>query len=91
MGAPADVVVLDYPAPAPLTASSLAGHWVFGLDARCVRDVYVAGQLVVEAGRSTRLDGVDLAAKNSAQAARLWTRVEQVPPHDFAPAEWRTR
>ncbi len=90
-GAPADVVVLDYPAPAPLTASSLAGHWVFGLDARCVRDVYVAGQLVVEAGRSTRLDGLELAAKNSAQAARLWARVEQIPPHDFVPADGRTR
>ncbi len=90
-GAPADVVVLDYPAPAPLTAASLAGHWVFGLDARCVRDVYVAGQLVVEDGRSTRLDGLELAAKNSALAARLWTRVEQIPPHDFEPAEWRTR
>ncbi len=90
-GAPADAVVLDYPAPAPLTPASLAGHWVFGLDARRVRDVYVAGQLVIEDGRSTRLDGVELAAKNSAQAARLWTRVEQIPPHDFEPAEWRTR
>ncbi len=90
-GAPADVVVLEYPAPAPLTAASLPGHWVFGLDARCVRDVYVAGQLVVEDGRSARLDGMELAAKSSAQAARLWSRVEQTPPHDFAPAEWRTR
>ncbi len=90
-GAPADVVVLDYAAPAPLTAASLAGHWIFGLDARCVRDVYVAGQLVVEDGRSTRLDGLELAAKNSAQAARLWARVEQIPPHDFEPADWRTR
>ena len=90
-GAPADVVVLDYAAPAPLTAASLAGHWVFGLDARCVREVYVAGQLVVEDGRSTRLDALELAAKNSAQAARLWARVEQIPPHDFGPAEWRTR
>jgi hypothetical protein len=51
----------------------------------------VAGQLVVEEGRSTRLDGRELAAKNSAQAVRLWTTVEQIPPHDFEPAEWRTR
>ncbi len=87
-GAPADAVVLDYHAPAPLTAASLAGHWVFGLDAGCVRDVYVAGERVVAAGRSTRLDGAELAAKSQAHAARLWTRIEEVPPHDFAPREW---
>ncbi|MGO8962066.1 MAG: amidohydrolase family protein [Streptosporangiaceae bacterium] len=90
-GAPADVVVLEYPAPTPLAAASLAGHWVFGLDARCVRDVYVAGQLVVEHGRSTRLDGIELAAKNSAEAARLWARVEDIAPHDYAPREWRSQ
>lgn len=88
-GAPADIVILDYHAPAPLSAASLAGHWVFGLDARCVRDVYVAGQQVVAGGRSTRLDGAEIAVKNSAEAARLWARVEEIPPHDFVPGEWR--
>lgn len=86
-GAPADAVVLDYHAPAPLTGASLAGHWVFGLDASYVRDVYVAGVRVAAAGRSTRLDEAALAAKASAEAARLWARVEEIPPHDFAPGE----
>ena len=30
-GAPADLTVLEYPAPTPLDAANLAGHWVFGL------------------------------------------------------------
>ena len=30
-GAPADLVVLDYPTPTPVTADNLVGHWVFGL------------------------------------------------------------
>ena len=90
-GAPADAVILDYHPPAPLSAASLAGHWVFGLDARYVRDVYVAGQQVVAAGRSTRLDGAELAAKSAAEAARLWARVEEIPPHDFAPRDGRRR
>ena len=89
-GAPADAVVLGYCPPAPLSAASLAGHWVFGLDARCVRDVYVSGQLVVESGRSARLDGIELAGKSSAEAARLWAKLEVIPPHDYAPGEWRT-
>jgi putative selenium metabolism protein SsnA len=90
-GAPADVVVLDYQAPAPVTAASLAGHWTFGLDARCVRDVWVAGHLVVEGGRSTRLDAVGLAARNSKEAARLWERIEEIPAHGYAPGEGRSR
>jgi putative selenium metabolism protein SsnA len=90
-GAPADVVVLDYQAPAPVTAASLAGHWTFGLDARCVRDVWVAGHLVVDGGRSTRLDGAGLAARNSKEAARLWERIEEIPAHGYAPGEGRSR
>jgi putative selenium metabolism protein SsnA len=90
-GAPADVVVLDYPAPTPLTAPSLAGHWVFGLHARHVRDVYVAGELVVAGGRSTRLDAAELAAANSKQAARLWARLDDIAPHEYSPGGGRNR
>ena len=84
-GAPADLVVLDYAAPAPLRESSFAGHWVFGLSSRHVRDVMVAGELVVADRRLTRIDQQQLAAKASAEAERLWRRLEEIPPHDFEP------
>jgi cytosine/adenosine deaminase-related metal-dependent hydrolase len=42
-GAPADIVVLDHEAPAPVDAASFPGHWIFGLSARVVRDVVWAG------------------------------------------------
>ena len=90
-GAPADLVILDYPAPAPLTAAGLAGHWIFGLTARCVRDVYVAGDRVVAGGQSTRLDAAALAAGSSAEAARLWARLEGIAPHTYAPGGRRSR
>jgi cytosine/adenosine deaminase-related metal-dependent hydrolase len=51
-GAPADLVVLDYAAPTPLDGASLAGHWIFGLSAAHVRDVVVAGEVVVRGGGS---------------------------------------
>src|SRR5262249_37752247 len=38
-GAPADLVVLAYDPPTPLTADNLAGHWAYGMSARMVRDV----------------------------------------------------
>ena len=86
-GAPADLVVLDYPTPTPLTADSLAGHWIFGLSAGQVRDVYVAGDLVVDGRRSTRVDEAKVAMDSHHTTQALWCRLDSVPPHDFAPRE----
>jgi putative selenium metabolism protein SsnA len=85
LGAPADLVVLDYPAPAPVRAQSFAGHWIFGLSSRHVRDVMVAGEWVVTDRRLTRVDAAELAAGASAQAERLWQRLDGVSPHPFEP------
>jgi putative selenium metabolism protein SsnA len=84
-GAPADLVVLDYPAPTPITSDNLAGHWVFGLSAGQVRDVYVAGERVVEDRRTTRLDEVEVAAEGHSEAERLWARMEAIPAHEYEP------
>jgi putative selenium metabolism protein SsnA len=84
-GAPADLVVLDYAAPAPLHAGSFPGHWVFGLGSRCVRDVLVRGEWVVLDRRLTRTDTQELAAGARIQAERLWTRLDGVAPHEFEP------
>jgi putative selenium metabolism protein SsnA len=84
-GAPADLVVLDYSAPAPLDARSFPGHWVFGLASRCVRDVMVAGEWVVLDRRLTRVDQQELAARALPLAERLWTRLAQIPQHEFEP------
>ncbi|WP_395693746.1 amidohydrolase family protein [Nocardioides sp.] len=84
-GAPADLVVLDYPTPTPLTADNLAGHWTFGLSPAHVRDVVVAGELVVADRRSTRVDEIEVAADGAREAERLWVRTDAIAPHDFEP------
>jgi cytosine/adenosine deaminase-related metal-dependent hydrolase len=84
-GAPADLVVLDYPAPAPLHAESFAGHWTFGLSSRHVRDVMVAGEWAVKDRRLTRVDVEELAAGARTQAELLWQRLDGVGPHPFEP------
>jgi cytosine/adenosine deaminase-related metal-dependent hydrolase len=86
-GAPADLVVLDYPAPTPLTSDTLAGHWTFGLSARAVRDVIVAGRVVVRDRRLTSVDQDALAAGARHEAARLWERLDTIAEHGFAPGE----
>jgi putative selenium metabolism protein SsnA len=84
-GAPADLVVLDYHPPAPLTGENAAGHWVFGLTAGNVRDVIVDGELVVADRRLTRSDQEKIAADAVAVTERLWRRMEEIPEHTFTP------
>lgn len=85
-GAPADITVLDYPTPTPLREGNLAGHWLFGLSARHVRDVVVNGELVVADRRLTRVDQDGLVAQARTQTERLWRRLEEIGPHEFEPA-----
>jgi len=84
-GAPADLVVLDYPAPAPLDAGSLASHWIFGLAARHVRDVVVAGTIAVRDRTLTRMNGAQLADDARRETERLWDRLGGIAEHPFDP------
>lgn len=85
-GAPADLVVLEYDPPTPMSQENLAGHWVFGLSARQVRDVVVNGEPVVLDRRLTRVDQAEVAARAREAAERLWRRMDDIPEHPFAPA-----
>jgi len=85
-GAPADLTVLAYDPPTPLHEGNLAGHWIFGLSARYVRDVLVAGEMVVTGGRLAKVDQDGLIAEAAVEAERVWRRLEEIPPHTFTPA-----
>ncbi|HEX7463419.1 MAG TPA: amidohydrolase family protein, partial [Actinomycetota bacterium] len=86
-GAPADLVVLGYDPPTPLTPENLGGHWVFGLSARHVRDVVVNGEVVVADRRLTHGPEAELRERCRACAEELWRRVDEIPPHAFHPFE----
>ena len=92
-GAPADLVVLDYDAPTPFDAESVAGHWIFGLGSRFVRDVMVAGEWVVLDRKPVHGDGSQIAHDARLAAKRLWQRLDELPPHTFEPKggpRWQT-
>jgi putative selenium metabolism protein SsnA len=85
-GAPADLTILAYDPPTPLHDENVAGHWLFGLGSRHVRDVLVQGELVVADRRLTRTDQDGITAAAAAQAERLWQRLDEIGPHEFTPA-----
>ena len=92
-GAPADAVVLRYPAVTPVDPTTLAAHWLFGIGAGSVRDVIVGGEVVVREGRPTRVDPGAVVAGARAGAARLWRALDDIDVHPFERLEvpaWRT-
>jgi putative selenium metabolism protein SsnA len=78
-GCPADVVVTGYTPPTPLAAENFWGHLLFGAVEESVQHVFVAGERVLEGGRSTRLDEAELEAGCREHAARLWERFAAAP------------
>ena len=72
---PGDWIVLDYDPPTPLTAANLAGHILFGIGARHVRDVVAGGELIVKDRMTVRVDAARIRARAREEAARLWRRM----------------
>ncbi len=72
---PGDWIVLDYDPPTPLSAGNLAGHVLFGLGTRHVRDVVVNGEVVVRNRVPLRVDAARIRARAREEAARLWGRM----------------
>jgi cytosine/adenosine deaminase-related metal-dependent hydrolase len=70
-----DAVVLDYDPPTPLNRDNAAAHLLFGMSARHVRDVTVAGQKVLDRGQATRVDAAALRARAREEARRLWRSI----------------
>ena len=77
-GAPADLTILAYDAPTPLTSANVLGHFLFGMHARMVRDVMVNGTWVVRDARLTAIDPEALARRTRRAAARLWKAMERI-------------
>ena len=76
-GAPADVAVLDYAAPTPLTGDDILGHLLFGIAVHTLRvsDLYVAGRPVLRRGGFADLDERGEYAHAREEARRLWKRI----------------
>lgn len=78
-GAAADLVLLNYIPPTPLTSDNFLGHIYFGLANAPVDSVMVAGRWLLEQGRLTELDESELNVKSREAARRLWSRMDEQP------------
>ncbi len=77
-GCVADLAVLDYDPPTPITGENLAGHLLFGLEARHVSSVIVGGAFVVRDRRFVNVDAARAQERARAEAVRLWARMREL-------------
>jgi putative selenium metabolism protein SsnA len=74
VGAPADLILVDYDPPTPLTAENLPWHVLQGMDGSRVDTVLVDGRLLMRRGELLTLDEAEIMAKARERAERLWKR-----------------
>ncbi|TAK59825.1 MAG: putative aminohydrolase SsnA [Bacteroidetes bacterium] len=74
-GSLADLLVLDYQSPTPMTKENLGGHFLFGMRSSMVESVMVNGKWIVW---NRELPGVDVQSvieKSAKIAKRLWEKM----------------
>jgi len=72
-GCTADLLVLDYEAPTPVTSENLAWHLVFGMSSASVESVMVNGRFVMRDRRSALDDGLYGEARKASE--KLWMKL----------------
>lgn len=75
-GARADLILLDYFAPTPLTRDNVMGHLIFGISRAPVDSLMVNGRIIVQNKQCVTVDERAIAEKAAAQARSLWRRFE---------------
>ncbi len=74
-GAAADMVLIDYSPPTPLTRATVVSHIQFGIAHAPVNSLMVNGRWVMRDGHCVLVDEDEIARRASSRARKLWERV----------------
>ena len=74
-GSPADLVVLGYCPPTPLTSRNFLGHFLFGMNSSMIEHVIVNGNRIVWDKQLIGIDEGEVMQKASVAAKKLWSRM----------------
>jgi putative selenium metabolism protein SsnA len=77
-GAAADLVVLKYQAPTPMSKDNCGGHFLFGMQSSMVESVMTAGEWVMKDREITGVDATVLAEKAAKAAKKLWNKMRKL-------------
>lgn len=72
--APADIIVVDAPAPTPIRPENLFTHLVYGASEAPVRHTIARGRVLLENFCHKTMDPAEVAARARELAPALWQR-----------------
>jgi putative selenium metabolism protein SsnA len=75
VGAAADLVLLDYLPPTPLTSGNFPWHLIFGMDANQVNSTMVAGRWLMRNRQLLTIDEAYIHARARELSQALWNRM----------------
>jgi len=75
VGAWADIILVDYRPPTPLTADNFPWHIIFGVDGTQVDTTIVGGRVLMKGRELLTLDEEEVCAKARELAAKVWRRI----------------
>ncbi len=73
-GCLADLILVDYYPPTPLTSQNIWGHFLFGIADALVDTTIVNGEIVMQNKELVNIDEEKIAADSQVCAARVWQR-----------------
>jgi putative selenium metabolism protein SsnA len=77
-GLPADLAIIDYQPPTPLSEANFLGHLIFGLVDATVDTTVCKGQILMRDKKVLSLDEEGIAARSRELAPRMWKRFREL-------------
>lgn len=77
-GRPADLAILDYRPPTPLSEANFLGHLIFGLVDAVVDTTVCRGQILMQGKKVLVMDEERIARRSRELAPQMWQRLQAV-------------
>ena len=77
-GLPADLAIIDYYPPTPLSEANFLGHLIFGLVDAVVDTTVCRGEILMQGKKIVSMDEERLAARSRELAPKMWERLQQL-------------
>jgi putative selenium metabolism protein SsnA len=77
-GRPADLAIIDYCPPTPLSEANFLGHLIFGLVDAVVDTTVCRGKILMQGKKIVSMDEERLAARSRELAPKMWSRLQEL-------------
>jgi putative selenium metabolism protein SsnA len=77
-GLPADLAIIDYQPPTPLSETNFLGHLIFGLVDATVDTTVCKGKILMKGKQILSMDEERIAARSREFAPKMWKRLQEL-------------